>query len=405
MEGMNKLLDIACIITRADQDLARESNKLDQLAIIWHAIALLTVSLIALICWTAFFSSFLPGWVALLLGLVVGAVIFQLDQAMGASDWELAGVLREEGWGKSFYGRLALRGGVSFLLAQATAMGVCLWLFSGAIDNRLQEQRTAKNAAVEKVYEGLQGEVKARIVSPVEEELKAAQDTRRQLRRHIGTAQSALDNAQDAAKTGRIEAGREADGLNRRKGMGPRYYEAKRQEEEARRSAQRAQEQMHADTARLTEIETQIAGLARLLESRTKEYQDQVRLLEEKRLRDPRWMPERNDPLLRVMALWAIEADATYGGAVRYFSYGVQIVLITLEMTFLLIKIVFAPASVYTVRLIARTRAEAAQVSATYARNVDQIRRNRPRGNLRIVGGHAEPDLDAGNPNSDGGQA
>lgn len=402
---MNKLLDIACIITRADQDLARESNKLDRLAIIWHAVALLTVTLIALICWTAFFSSFLPVWGALLLGLVVGTVIFQLDQAMGASDWDLAGVLREEGRGKSFYGRLALRLGVSLLLAQATAMGVCLWLFSGAIDARLQEQRAAKNAVVEKVYEGLEGELKARIVTPVEEELKAAQDTRRQLRRHIGTAQSALDNAQDAAKTARIEAGREADGFNRRKGMGPQYYEAKRQEDEERRSAQRAQEQMHADAARLSEVETQIVELARLLESRTKEYQDQVRLLEDKKLRDPRWMPERNDPLLRVMALWAIEADATYGGAVRYFSYGAQLVLVTLELTFLLIKIVFAPASVYTVRLIARTRAEAASVSAAYARNVDQIRRNRPRGNLRIVGGHAEPDPDAGNPNSDGDQA
>ncbi len=405
MEAMNTLRDIACIITRADHDLARESNKLDQWAIIWHAAALLTVTLIALICWTAFFSSFLPMWAALLLGLVVGAVIFQLDQAMGASDWELAGVLCEEGRGKSFYGRMALRVGVSLLLAQATAMGVCLWLFSGAIDNRLQAQRTARNVEVEKIYEGLQGELKGRIITPVEQELKAAQDTRSQLRRSIATAQSAIDEVQETAKTARIEAGREADGLNRRRGMGPRFREAKRQEEEAHRTAKRTQERMRADTARLSEVDTQIAELTRLLETRTKEYQAQVRLLEEKKLRDPRWMPERNDPLLRVMALWDIEADETYGRAVRYFSYGAQLVLVTLEMTFLLIKIVFAPASVYTVRLIARTRAEAASVSANYARNVDQIRRNRPRGNLRIVGGHANPDAEAHNPDSDGGQA
>jgi hypothetical protein len=67
-----------------------------------------------------------------------------------------------------------------------------------------------------------------------------------------------------------------------------------------------------------------------------------------------------------------------------------NMLLVTLELIFLAIKIVFAPASVYQVRLIARTKLEAAGVSARFARGMDENNRNRPRGGLRVVGGANE---------------
>jgi hypothetical protein len=67
--------------------------------------------------------------------------------------------------------------------------------------------------------------------------------------------------------------------------------------------------------------------------------------------------------------------------------WGAILVLMTLELMFLLIKIVFAPASVYTVRLIARTKAEAATVNAEFERKMQDIQQGRPRRTLRVVGG------------------
>jgi hypothetical protein len=401
---MNKLLYIACFITRSDPDLAQVSNKLDRSTIIWNAIALLTVSLIAVIAWTAFFASFLPIWAALPLGILLGAIIFQLDQAMGASDWEIAGVLRTEPLSKAYWGRLTLRVLVALLLAQATAVGLTLCLFDGAINNQLQEQRTDKNAAVDRRYEGLKSEFKARTVTPVEEELKAAQETRSQTLSNIRHARSALDEAQEVAKTARMEAGREADGLGRPEGEGDNWREALRQEDEANRTITRAQERIRSDESRLSEIDTSIVQLTQTLDARNKELNDRERTLDNEKVRDGEWVPERNDPMLRILALWEIEKNSTYGPVAKDFDFGAKVLLVTLELMFFLVKIVFAPTSVYTVRLIARTKAEAASISAEYARDVETIRRGRPRGSLRIVGGRDESNPSNHNPNSDGDQ-
>ena len=167
----NKLLLVACIFTRADIGLAQQSNDFDRLSLIFHALALLVVTVIALLAWTAFFAIFLPLNTAILCGSLVATAIYLIDQAMGASDWELAGVLRSSGPSRSWLFKLIARITVAVLLSLATAWAATLWMCRDAIDNELQDERTRKNAPIETEYAIKAAALWDRLVVPLENEI------------------------------------------------------------------------------------------------------------------------------------------------------------------------------------------------------------------------------------------
>lgn len=119
----DRLMRFACRIARADYDLASISNHFDRMTIVANAALLLALAVLATIAWTAFWASFLPLAAALPLGLLVGAIIFGIDQAIAASDWELAGVLRIEAPDNAYWFKASARLVVPlcFLLRQPPA--------------------------------------------------------------------------------------------------------------------------------------------------------------------------------------------------------------------------------------------------------------------------------------------
>jgi hypothetical protein len=115
--------------------------------------------------------------------------------------------------------------------------------------------------------------------------------------------------------------------------------------------------------------------------------QEAEKALEKEKLHDPRRIAKRDDPLLRYTALQELKQDAVYGQAVEQFDWLAKIVLVTFELMFLLIKVVFAPSSVYLVRLIAQTKLEAAKVAAELEAELSDINRKRRRPDLHVVSG------------------
>ncbi len=390
----DRLLRLACCIARADFDLASVSNHFDRMTIVANAALLLALGVLAAIAWTAFWASFLPLWVALPLGLLVGAIVFGIDQAIAASDWELAGVLRTEPPGKAYWFKATARVLFAFLLAQATATGVTLWMFGDTIEAHLQDQRTARNVPIEIEYAKRKEELKASLLDPITKEIEARQLERAALQRQVEQALTDRDTANRNASQARIEAGREADGglPGYIRGEGPRYREAKRQEAEAAVLATGVSNDVRAWQTRIGTVEQSIAQLTTVLDRKQAEYHAQAIDLDAQKQRDPRWVLERNDPLMRYIALHEIQQDAKVGGAAKEFRWLMVAVLLTLELSFLIVKLACAPASVYTVRLIARTKREASEVSAEHARDIESIHSGRPRGNLRVVGGQADED-------------
>lgn len=382
------ILLIACWITHSDVDCAKESRPFDQMTIILNAISLVLAGVLALVAWGAFFWQFNPAWVALPLAGLMAAVIFRLDQSMASSDWQLAGVLRQGPLPSAWYWKVGARVLVAWLLAYGTALGTMLALFSDAITNHIQEERAMANIPVETEYAALKDDVRKRSVTPIEAELVALNQQRAQLQSNVQANLNRQDEVIGRASTARIEADREkvggrVAGQQYIPGEGPRWAEAQRQQREADRLSDAAASLLASLSTQLKDLQTRLDDKSAELRQANQSYERQRQDLEAQKLRDPRYIPVRDDPLMRFMALEAMKANPTTGPAVSHISWIAQVLLLTLELAFLLVKVIFAPASVYTVRLITKTKLEAAGVAGGYGADRDELRRQRPP--LRIV--------------------
>lgn len=391
---MNPILLFCCWITRARSDLVAQSNRFDQMTVGANGLALLTLAVVSVLAWTVFFGAFGPLWIALPLGLLIASIIVQLEAAIAASDWELAGKLRNEMPGPQHWFKLAFRVIVALLFSIFTAKGVMLALFSDTIGGQLQAKRTAQNEPLEREYAARTEALKARLIQPLESEIKAAGDARAYEAERVRGLRVQHESLRERASRATIEAGRELDGLGRIAGAGPRYRDATRQHEENMRLAASSAAELERGSSELRKLDTRVEKLQAQLVVRSAELDAGWRSLDQQKLRDPRWRPERDDPLLRVIALDELEQHSEYGAVVQRFTWLSMLLLIAIEMMFLMIKILFAPTSVYTVRLLAETKAEAAQVSAEYARRRDAIRGEHPRAELQIVDLEGQPQAD-----------
>ena len=385
---MNRtFLLFSCYITRSDPNLCAQSNCFDQITIAANAIAILTLAVVSTLAWTVFFASFLSTWEALPLGFLCALIIVQVEAAIAASDWELAGVLRHKAPSINYLSRVTLRMLIAWLLAQATAVGVTLNLYSGAIQNRMQQKLTEQNAEVDKDYANRRDELRSRFIGSIERELKEAQDARDRSEESLSQLQVKKDNAQDRSGTMYIEADREKRGLDRPAGEGKRYNDAKRHQDVAERLIASSTAEINRLQASLELLNSLIEKLLEQKRLQTVALQEAEEALEKEKLQDPRRIAKRDDPLLRWIALQELKRDAVYGQAVEQFDWLAKIVLVTFELMFLLIKVVFAPSSVYLVRLIAQTKLEAAKVAAELESELSNINRKRRRPDLHVVSG------------------
>jgi hypothetical protein len=382
------LLSLACWITHADIECAQESRTFDQLTIGLNAVSLLLAGVLALVAWSAFFLQFNPVWLALPLALLVAAIVFRLDQAMSASDWELAGVLRQGPLPREWYYKVGARVLVAWLLAYATALGLMLALFSDAITNHLQIERSKANVPIDQEYSALKDDLRRRLVAPLETELAALNSQRSHLQTNVQANLNRQDDALARASAARIEADREkvggqVAGQRYIPGEGPRWAEAQRQQKEADRLSSIATANVGGLESQIREAHVRIDSKSAELRQANQEFARQISELDKRKLSDPRFIPVRDDPLMRYVAFEEMKSDPKQGAAVSHLSFMAQMLLLTLELAFLLVKLVFAPASVYTVRLITKTKLEAAHVAGDFAGNRDEMRRQRPP--LRVV--------------------
>jgi hypothetical protein len=380
------LLTFFCWLTRTRPDLLARSNIGDKMTVVAGGVALLTVAGVSLLAWSAFFAAFSSLIVAVPLALLVAFAIVQLDAAIAASDWEVAGRLRD-GLPPRAVGhwvKLGVRLVVALFLSFFTAMGVTLTWFGDIITSHLQAKRAAANAPLEREYGVRASEIKTRLVQNLEAELSAAREARAGESQRQAELRSKHQRLLEEASRATIEAGRELDGLNRAQGAGPRYRDAVRQREEADRMLPLVTTDLENARSQLRELEQRVQKLDAQLLARGAQYEAARRALFEEMIRDGRWMPVRDDPLLRVKALRELQDDPQYGDTLRMFVLMTVTGLVLIELMFLLAKLVFAPASVYTVRLIAETKLEAAEVSADFARRLAAIKAGHPRGSIEI---------------------
>lgn len=385
------ILKVCCLITRSDFDIACQSNQFDRMTIIAGAAALVLATLIATLVWSAFFGNFLSLFVSIPLGFLMGVLIFILDQALGVSDWTLEGVLRTERRSAMYWGKAIFRVGITLIFAQATAIGASMLLFSDAIEGQMQSKRAMQNVSLDDKYAARKDKFAQQLLEPIQGDLESLRKERNVALQNIRKNELVMEEARLRASNARIDAGREHNGFQGYvKGNGPKWADAKMQESEANLMVGKGSENIGIAQAAISEYSSQIESLTRQLEVRNREYETKVHELDLQKKNDPTWVPKRNDPLLRYMAFTDLKQNPDSGASVREFSFLLNIVLVVCELIFLLINVVFAPASVYTARIIARTRLEAAQVAVEYEQNINAIKRKRPLRGFRIVDDEAQ---------------
>ena len=398
---MNPILMFFCCITRARPDLVAESNPMDQMTVIANGIALLTLAVISTVAWVTFLGSYVPMWAALCIALLVVMVIMLIEAAFAASDWEIAGVLRTGQPSLQQWLKLAGRLSIAFVFSIFTAKGVNQVFFSDSIGEYQQAKRAAQNAPIEREYATRKEQIQARLVQPLEAEIKAASDARAYEAGRVRELRAKYDALREQASRATIEAGRELDGLGRVAGAGPRFRDAQRQHDESQHLSAGAAAELERSSSALRDLDVKLEKLNAQLVVRNAELGAATRAVDQEMKSDLRWKRERDDPILRESVLDELEQHSENGSAVQRIRWLTMLLLITLEMSFLMIKIWLAPASVYTVRLIAETKLEAAQVDADFVRRLAAIRSQHPRADLRIIERAEQRQVDQGGGSND----
>lgn len=370
-----KLLQLACTIAHADIDLAETANPIDRITIQSNAVMLLLIATLALVAWYAFFSTFLAPSVAASLATLMAAIIFMLDRAMAASDWELAGVLASRPPSPTYWVKLATRVAVAYVLALATAQGAALVFCGDAIRERLQREQTQANAPLLKEYaDRIEGQRVARI-GIVEREIAALRDEQARVQKSLLTSDLQVQRLRDDAANAAVEKQRQLDGgvVGYAAGDGKLYRGAAALHATATASAKSITAESRLATERYDSLTAAIQARAKAIDA----INDHVaKLLKEGELslrKDDRWVPMNDGPLKRWTALEALRADPETGPAVRSFSNIATAVLMVLELAFLAMKCLFSPASVYLVELTAKTKLNAYRADALFARELAAV--------------------------------
>lgn len=375
----DRWMRFACLVAGADHELVEDANGIDRMTVGSNAIVLMLVGALALTAWTIFFASFAPWYSAVPAGLLVGAIVFMLDRAMSTSDWSLSGVLQSGPPKPSWWVRLALRVLVAVFLATATAMGVLLALCSDAIDQHLQTERLAANQPVIEEYGLRKQEARGRVAGALEADLASLTSERDRLQRTLSDRESAVTDARQQASKARLEAGREREGglPGYVRGDGPRFKEAQRLAREAVQAAAESTQDAARMQQRFDQLGPVISEKAKQLREVSVVLANEEQRVDAQMRQDPRWQPERAGPLTRWIALEALRRDTRLGGTVREFDWIAKTTLITLELAFLAIKVLFTPGLVYTVRLTRRTKEHAAEEVHAFHDFMRQLRGGR----------------------------
>src|ERR1700730_17744018 len=124
-EKLSLPVRLACLLVRCNPRILGLSPIQDRYTVVSEALLLSLVAGITGIAWTAFWGQFLPLPIACAFGALASAFVFLIDQAIGAADWRLTGVLRQPGerHGWEYWLRLAARVAMTVILSTATSTG------------------------------------------------------------------------------------------------------------------------------------------------------------------------------------------------------------------------------------------------------------------------------------------
>lgn len=372
---VSDFLIFLCVVMGWDVGILALCPMRERVMLLFEFLLLLLVALISGAAWAAFWAQFLPLFAALVLGGVAFVFIFMLDRAIGGSDWSFAGILRHPAakYGREFWARMSIRILVAFILSFATSTGATMAMFGGAIQAELEQIVREENNKVADRYAIEINNMLDRHVGAERAEVKSLTQT-------IAATTPALDEArqQAAAAAVRIQAAKDDEkkelrGANGRPvGPGVKFYGAEDREKAATADLAKWGAQIRIFEPRLNDAVARLRGAQQRLQAAQVPIQADVDRLEAEK--KAHFVTPHRDALLSYMALQRVYADPEKGAAANFFGRMMMAVLMTIELSYFAVRIIFAQASIYMVLLVKSTKEDAARADADHEITINTIR-------------------------------
>lgn len=380
-------------LVRVDPEILSGCPTIDRFHFISKAVLLSAVASIALFAWGAFFFGFWPVYIAAPLTLVTIVWIVLIDQFMGAARWALQGVLAVPGKVRFLNGAVILRLAIGLVTASATSFSANIAINHATIAAQEQRDRDTANAEKRAAAEAEKARLWQSMLGADDAAVKQAAAEESGVKKQLEAARQARENADRQLTDNKLKADCQLNGgPGCRKGAGPQFRIAQIQQAAAAGAMTRASGDISALESRLTDATSKHDDAVKTLRAREPDYLKAAAAIDARVERDE--VPERNDPVMSYMALREVYASSM-GPAARFYSHLMLGLLLTVELSYVLVSEYFGHATVYMARLIARTKILAAEAAEQYCRatgDLSQRRGGSDRPTFRLLPRFKKPD-------------
>jgi hypothetical protein len=269
--------------------------------------------------------------------------------------------------------RLLPRFALTAILSLATSIGASMAMFHDTIAAQLDKDRREQNQQIEQHYAQLEHEQATQHHGRL---LKLVND----LTADIAKITPPLDDARQLAATAgnRLKANQD-EAQNELKGApgyhagpGQKYRAALDEQKKARADLVNAQAAIAIYEPRLNGLQQQLQTASADLKAAEAAFEPMRAQLEEEKQRH--LIPARSDALLSYLALEEVFASPVVGRPARHFAKLMMAVLMTIELSYVLVRAIFRHASIYDALLIADTHARAERIAADGQRERETLR-------------------------------
>lgn len=380
---MSRLEAVAAAVTLRDDQILAAGPRRERLEAVHDLGLVVLVAVLQFGLWAAAFITFgAPVLVAVPSALLVSAIITAIDVRIVASDTVSRGVLRQGPLPQSFWWMLGCRFIISFVLANVTSTAVDLLVFRPEAIQAAEKERNENNRPLIADYEQRLTALRAREIEPLENEIASLVTQRSRALGQQSQAGEQLVAAREDAAAADLEQGRQVHGLDAREaGDGPIAKDAAKRRELASEQAQFLTERQQSLGRDLDRLSQEIKVATARLDQMRPRFAEDVRRLEAER--DARLIKATSGALTVVMGLLRLREDPERGPSVWFITFLVWSGVMTLELAFFLVRLVFKPASMHDLTVNTDTHRRAAMLAHEFAEHVREVRRRQP---LRVVG-------------------
>jgi hypothetical protein len=373
--NLSRITRLACVLVRSNPEILAAAPRQDHYAVVCEALLLSVVGGVTGLAWTCFWAQFLSMPVACAFGALAGFFIFLVDQAIGAADWRLTGVLRRPGAQRGWqtHARLGMRLAMTVILSTATSTGASMAMFHDAIKTQLEADVRGKNRQIEEQYAERIREHRALRFGSLEADMQRLTASVAEITRVLDAARQLRATASQRTEAYQIEADRELKGAPGYKaGAGSKYREAQARKLAADSDLAKAASDIEIYEPRLAQAQSKLDAASAALRAAEKAFAGEAAQLDAER--KSKLVPDRNDALMSYLALQEVYEDPRFGEAARHFSWLMMAVLMTFELSYVVVRVWFSHASVYMALLIADTKKRADVAAADYERHGNALR-------------------------------